>query len=399
MCKISYYICRTIILFDFLAYQLFKLTSRTNIGPSMEIPTLINSSSKIKGELMFTSDVRIDGEVFGKVESDKFAIIGAEGYVKGFLRARDLVVFGRLEGNIIVSGTTILHAGSSIFGNLYTKGIEVNEGAIITARVITYDKLEAFDEAQIHLAEEMIRIQPVRRNSPHFSNDQISFDDEEGTIIGNHELTSLKKEVSIGPMPTASEHVPSGNIEELKVKEVEKINVSSPAVESKVEEQNQNQSIWETESVRVQEIEVVRSKEMPAEDPPTYVEESISFTSKQSISIASFLGEPVKVEETLSFRIGKKRPYKADANILPQALRKSKGISLIGFDELKNLLGQTKYPEMQPATKKNGQVKTNISKSVDNESINRANGSENGKFSLNDAISQLPIEDYSSLFR
>jgi cytoskeletal protein CcmA (bactofilin family) len=365
----------------------------------MEIPTLINSSSKIKGELMFKSDVRIDGEVFGKIESDKFAIIGAEGYVKGFLRARDLVVFGRLEGNIVVSGTTILHAGSSIFGNLYTKGIEVNEGAIITARVITYDKLEAFDEAQIHLAEEMIRIQPVRRNSPHFSNDQISFDDEGSTNIGNHELTSPKKEGSAGPMLTASEHVPSGKIEEPTVKVVEMINVSSPAVASKVEEQNQNQSIRETESVRIQEIEVVRSKEMPSADRPTYEEESISFTAKQSISIASFLGEPVKVEETLSLRIGKKRPYKADANILPQALRKSKGISLIGFDELKSLLGQTKYPEMQPAIKKNGQVKANITKSVDNELIIRANGSEKGKFSLNDAISQLPIEDYSSLFR
>lgn len=366
----------------------------------MEIPTLINSSSKIKGELMFTSDVRIDGEVFGKVESDKFAIIGAEGYVKGFLRARDLVVFGRLEGNIIVSGTTILHAGSSIFGNLYTKGIEVNEGAIITARVITYDKLEAFDEAQIHLAEEMIRLQPARRNSPTYSNDQISFDGEESNIIGYHELTSLKNEVSAGPKPTASENAPSGEIELPMVKVVEKINVSSPAFESQVEEQNQHQSIRETESsIRIQEDEVAKLKEIPAEDHPAYVEESISFTAKKSISIATFLGEPVKVEETLSLRIGKKRPYKADANILPQALRKSKGISMIGFDELKNLLGQTKYPEIKPVVKKNGQAKANITKSADNEIIITANGPEKGNFSLNDAISQLPIEDYSSLFR
>ena len=106
----------------------------------MKIPTLINSSSKINVELIFTTDVRIDGEVFGKVESDKSVIIGAEGYVKGFLRASDLVVFGRFEGNIIVSGHTILHENASVFGNLYTKSFEVKDGAVLTARIVMYEE-------------------------------------------------------------------------------------------------------------------------------------------------------------------------------------------------------------------------------------------------------------------
>ena len=143
----------------------------------MKIPTLINSSSKINGELIFTTDVRIDGEVFGKVESDKSVIIGAEGYVKGFLRANDLVVFGRFEGNIIVSGLTILHESASVFGTLYTKALEVKDGATITARVVMYDKLEAIDEAQIYLAEEMIKAEPARRQVLTASHVKISFDD------------------------------------------------------------------------------------------------------------------------------------------------------------------------------------------------------------------------------
>ncbi len=145
--------------------------------PDMKIPTLINSSSKINGELIFTTDVRIDGEVFGKVESDKSVIIGAEGYVKGFLRANDLVVFGRFEGNIIVSGLTILHESASVFGTLYTKALEVKDGATITARVVMYDKLEAIDEAQIYLAEEMIKAEPARRQVLTASHVKISFDD------------------------------------------------------------------------------------------------------------------------------------------------------------------------------------------------------------------------------
>lgn len=147
------------------------------ILPGMKIPTLINSSSKINGELIFTTDVRIDGEVFGKVESDKSVIIGAEGFVKGFLRAKDLFIFGRFEGNIIVSGLTILHENASVFGNLYTKVFEVKDGAIITARVVMYDKLEAIDEAQIYLAEEMIKVEPNRKQIPTYAHTKISFDD------------------------------------------------------------------------------------------------------------------------------------------------------------------------------------------------------------------------------
>jgi len=151
----------------------------------MKIPTLINSSSKINGELIFTTDVRIDGEVFGKVESDKSVIIGAEGYVKGFLRASDLVVFGRFEGNIIVSGHTILHENASVFGNLYTKSFEVKDGAVLTARIVMYEELEAIDEAQIYLAEEMVKVEPLRRQAAAAVPDQvwISFDDTDYSLV------------------------------------------------------------------------------------------------------------------------------------------------------------------------------------------------------------------------
>lgn len=125
----------------------------------MDVPALINIGSKLSGELAFNSDVRIDGEVFGKIEAVKSAIIGTNGYVKGFLRARDLTVFGRLEGNIVVTGITTLHPSSLIIGDLYSNKIEVKAGAVISARVKIYDELEPFDKAQIHLAEEMIKIQ------------------------------------------------------------------------------------------------------------------------------------------------------------------------------------------------------------------------------------------------
>lgn len=115
----------------------------------MEIPTVINSSSKIVGEFLFHSDIRVDGQLLGKVETDRSAIIGSAGYVQGTVRAKDLIVFGKLEGEIFVSGLTLLHTGSSIKGNLHTKVFEVRDGAILTAHIHNYDIPENTKKTEI----------------------------------------------------------------------------------------------------------------------------------------------------------------------------------------------------------------------------------------------------------
>jgi cytoskeletal protein CcmA (bactofilin family) len=153
-------------------------------GNAIELPMVINACSKMNGELILTTDTRVDGKIFGKVESDRNIIIGTAGYIKGFLRVNNLVCFGRIEGNIIVSGITVLHPGSSIFGNLYTKVLEVKEGAVITAHIITYEKLKAFDEAQLFLAEEMYTLQTNRMNIPAYSNKETTFIDGTAIEIG-----------------------------------------------------------------------------------------------------------------------------------------------------------------------------------------------------------------------
>jgi len=200
------------------------------IDHNMEVPMVINACSKMNGELILTTDTRVDGKVFGKVESDRNIIIGTSGYIKGFLRVNNLVSFGRIEGNVIVSGTTVLHPGSSIFGNLYTKVIEVKEGAVITARVITYEKLKAFDEAQLHLAEEMFSKQSNRMNIPIYSKTQITFD-ENVEIFENDSETDLLSNSGIEEL--IPEQITNSVIEESP--KTEKLHIDEPIEEIKKE--------------------------------------------------------------------------------------------------------------------------------------------------------------------
>ncbi len=120
-------------------------------------PTLINSYSRIAGDICLTTDVRVDGTVYGVIETEKNIYIGADGYVKGVLRAKNLVSFGRIEGSVIISGISIFHPSSSFFGTLFTKDINVIQGAALSAHIVTYDKLDPIYEAQICLDEERTR--------------------------------------------------------------------------------------------------------------------------------------------------------------------------------------------------------------------------------------------------
>ena len=460
----------------------------------MKIPTLINSSSKINGELIFTTDVRIDGEVFGKVESDKSVIIGAEGFVKGFLRAKDLFIFGRFEGNIIVSGMTILHENASVFGNLYTKEFEVKEGAKITARIVMYDKLEAIDEAQIYLAEEMIKIEPNKRKIPVYPHAKISFDEkkvdvkveqiahpfsltnqlleEQKTfysdvafakiIEGNKEsensmnseqhpqdgmvekdtFISFSQELVTEMVKTefhdeieiedstlliqkiqqnqqtepgellksalaASESIPADSIDDTEeltfIDDFEFIDDEDPNLVTLSDEliENQPDEFYEAALTAVGSSAPEQNNILEFDFKYSLVEnneELVLFHLPKPISIAECLGEPVK-EDFLIEKKGKKKLFRAESPTISQAIRKNKGgYNISGFEELRNLLIPGKYHQMKSAEKKSDQENYNGNKinELNNGTISKE--SEKGELFLNNAIRQLPDDDYSSLF-
>lgn len=123
-----------------------------------KFPTIINSFSKIAGEISLQTDIRVDGTVYGIVESENNVFIGAEGYVKGIIRAKNLVSFGRIEGTVIILGVSIFHATSSLFGKIFTREISVYAGAYLFGHITTCIDLSPIDEAQINMDEQRTKI-------------------------------------------------------------------------------------------------------------------------------------------------------------------------------------------------------------------------------------------------
>lgn len=287
----------------------------------MEIPILINSSSRINGEMILSTDVRIEGEVFGKVESDKTVIIGSKGFFKGFLRAKDLVVFGRIEGTLVVSGITILHESASILGNLYTHIFEVKDGAIVTAKVVTYEKLKAIDETQICMAEELIKVEPGHRLIQNDAPIDISFEESivfktEDHIDSNLTKNKILIDRTLAPIQ--------------QDKPVELAQEIRPATDTK-----RNNFI-----------------KLDFDDSLRKNEELVHVAFSGPVSTASYLGEPIN-EDSQRIRKVKINAESSDPALTPPTAQKSKGFNLSGFDELKNRLIPARFHDKISNGKKN----------------------------------------------
>ena len=99
------------------------------------VDTLISQHCTIEGNLVTQNSVKMDGRIQGNLRAEGQAIIGENGVVVGDVEATDLLVFGRLEGNILAK-TVQLKPSARILGNIDTEMLLVDPGALYQGSVV-----------------------------------------------------------------------------------------------------------------------------------------------------------------------------------------------------------------------------------------------------------------------
>jgi len=96
----------------------------------------IGKSVQIKGELTGSEDLYLDGSIEGTVDlRDHSLIIGPNGKIKAGISARDLVVHGRVEGNITATGRVELRKSCTLIGDVSTQRIVIEDGAFFKGAI------------------------------------------------------------------------------------------------------------------------------------------------------------------------------------------------------------------------------------------------------------------------
>ena len=107
------------------------------------VETLIGPHAVIRGDVVFTGGLYVEGAIHGKVCAEDGAkavlTIADDGRVEGEVRAPCVVINGQMVGDVHAAERLELAANARVQGNLYYKVIEMAAGAMITGRLIHAD--------------------------------------------------------------------------------------------------------------------------------------------------------------------------------------------------------------------------------------------------------------------
>ncbi len=96
--------------------------------PADKIENVVGHSCTVRGDLSAEGAFRVDGTIEGSVESKSAVVIGESGAVTGNVRAVDVLVAGKVHGNVCSTGHLEIMATGSIEGDIDAKSLRVETG-------------------------------------------------------------------------------------------------------------------------------------------------------------------------------------------------------------------------------------------------------------------------------
>jgi cytoskeletal protein CcmA (bactofilin family) len=110
-------------------------SKKENVALDLQaISTIICEGSVFEGNLKAPACTRIDGQIIGDVLIDEGLIIGEKGTIKGNVIAKEMVVYGTINGNLQVT-TLEIKATGKVNGDISTQTLTVENGAIYNGRL------------------------------------------------------------------------------------------------------------------------------------------------------------------------------------------------------------------------------------------------------------------------
>ena len=101
---------------------------------SGEMETIIGSSVKVEGNFKSGGNVTVNGIVQGSIKTSRDLKVGKSAKLKAEVSANNLFLQGEIRGNVSVKEKAQLTSSSKILGNIETKTLSVEEGAVINGK-------------------------------------------------------------------------------------------------------------------------------------------------------------------------------------------------------------------------------------------------------------------------
>jgi len=94
--------------------------------------TLIGQGTTIDGHLTCQTNLRIEGHFQGEIEASGTVTVGEQGVATANIQARELVIAGKVYGDVTTKGKLIITGKGQFHGNYQGSSIIIHEGGIFS---------------------------------------------------------------------------------------------------------------------------------------------------------------------------------------------------------------------------------------------------------------------------
>lgn len=110
--------------------------------------TIIGKGSVLEGDFQVENDVTIYATLKGKLTCTGTVVVGESGYVEASVRAKDVIVNGKVVGDLEATNRVVLKSQAVLVGDLRTRLLAVEEGAVLQGRCNTGADVEVLETVE-----------------------------------------------------------------------------------------------------------------------------------------------------------------------------------------------------------------------------------------------------------
>lgn len=97
---------------------MFKKSRKISINYDSQLSSYIGKDTRVEGTVITKASLRVDGTIIGGVLSDGNVVVSESGQVKGNIIAKNIIVAGRVDGNMQISDEARLESTATANGDI-----------------------------------------------------------------------------------------------------------------------------------------------------------------------------------------------------------------------------------------------------------------------------------------
>src|SRR5271154_5393748 len=97
--------------------------------------TVLTSDCEFKGALAFSGELELHGRLEGTIESEGGALtIGEQAMIKAEIKVNDVLIYGKVQGNVYATGRIELRGKAEVYGDLHSNRLAMDDGVIFVGK-------------------------------------------------------------------------------------------------------------------------------------------------------------------------------------------------------------------------------------------------------------------------